>query len=101
MRKALSVLVGLGLLLTTAGTVLGDEENADTWPCRQPGWTVGEPWGPGPDDIVPNVPICGETTPEASDEPSVDIQAETFVTQSTPIVVTPKITITPPPTDTE
>ena len=41
-----------------------------SWPCRQAGWNVGDRWGPGPLDIVPDVPLCraaGLLTPPPTD----------------------------------
>lgn len=63
-----------------------EEPSIEPWPCRLAGWEVGTHWGPGPLDIVPDVPVCPSDDPGASDPPA-DPVADPGQT--------------PPPTDTE
>lgn len=66
---------------------------ADTWPCRLEGWEVGTQWGPGPEDVVPDVPICGDELEPGPSDPVLDVQAE-------PALPAEPAGMTPPPTDT-
>jgi hypothetical protein len=46
------------------------------WPCLAEGWTAGDRWGPGPLDIVPDVPPCEKeegTGIDWTDVPSVTL----------------------------
>lgn len=100
MRKIDPLAVAFSIALFLPGMVLigprlaraADDPDPSSWPCRQAGWEVGTQWGPGPEDIVPDVPICpDDPEPVASDEPlTVDVQSEIYVGPGT----------TPPPTDT-
>lgn len=96
---AVTVMLLLGIGITNA---FAD----DTWPCRQAGWEVGDQWGPGPEDIVPDVPICTDEpgasdVPQSSDEPqpsdelTFDVQAVEEAPAAAPVTDQ-----TPPPTDT-
>lgn len=89
---AIIVLVLLAVMALVPQTVRAADDPS-SWPCRQAGWEVGTQWGPGPEDIVPDVPICpDDPEPVASDEPlTVDVQSEVYVGPGT----------TPPPTDTK
>lgn len=55
-------------------TIVGlPEPSPLTWPCLAPGWTAGDRFGPGPEDIVPDVPPCPVAVePAPSIEPLPD-----------------------------
>lgn len=83
MKRTFVLGLAAGLLAFSVPTAAAD----DTWPCRQPGWEVGDVWGPGPDDVVPDVPLCDDAiviTPE-------DLEAMEPPRQATPVPVAPVV----------
>ena len=107
-RSAAAVLVII-FLIALGGLQGVRAAGPDPWPCLQPGWTAGDQWGPGPDDIVPDAPPCPLETPEASGEPVsapaarpllAPIQAPGPASPADPAPL-PPVKATLPPTDTD
>jgi len=48
------------VVMIAAAVLVGSTRASDdlSWPCRIEGWEPGDHWGPGPLDVVPDVPLC-------------------------------------------
>jgi hypothetical protein len=58
------------------------EVKAAEWTCLAEGWSAGDVWGPGPDDVVPSAPPCPVETydPRPSAEPIEVLSIDTTET---------------------